>query len=147
MHRALALLALPLVCLLVLPGAAPASDETDPSTTENPNRPRREASDQPNSVEEWAKDMGNRASVGLNGLLTAPADPVYFAMEGSEVFSKLPAAKFTGPVVGVFAGVAQMTYRVFTGTFDLAFSWVPYLYMQSPTPRVNVLPWAEHDEA
>ena len=147
MHRPLALLALPLVCLLAFSGAASAYDESAPSTTENPNRPRRPASDQPNSVEEWAKDMGNRASIGLNGIITAPADPVYFAMEGSEVFSKLPAAKFTGPVVGVFAGVAQMTYRIFTGTFDLAFAWVPYLYMQSPPPRIDVLPWAEHDEA
>ena len=98
------------------------------------------------SAKNWAIDMGNRASVGVNGVLTAPADPVYLAMEGSQVFDKLPAATYTGPVIGVFAGIAQMSYRIFTGTFDIAFSWVPFLYMQSPLPRVTVLPWAEHDE-
>ena len=101
----------------------------------------------PGTMSEWGKDMGNRASIGLNGILTAPADPVYFAMDGSEVFSTFPAPKFTGPVVGVFAGVAQMTYRVFTGVFDVTLSWVPFLYMQSPPPRIDLLPWAEHDEA
>ena len=105
MRRSCILLALPLVCALALPCVALAYEEDALATTENPNRPRRPAGDEPNSVQEWAKDMGNRASIGLNGLLTAPADPVYFAMEGSEVFRKLPAATYTGPVVGVFVAV------------------------------------------
>ncbi|HJO24788.1 MAG: hypothetical protein GY772_27460 [bacterium] len=136
-----------LVLAFALSGVAPASDESAaPTAGEHPNRHRRPATDDPGTVQEWARDMANRASVGVNGMLTAPADPVYFAMEGSEVFSSLPASTYTGPVVGVFAGIGQMAYRVFTGTFDFAFSWVPFLYMQSPVPRVTLLPWAEHDE-
>lgn len=161
MRRFRVCLAVSFFFVLAVPAGVSAYDEDALATTENPNRPRRPASDDPSTAEnvgrgfkklpgtmaEWGKDTGNRASIGLNGVLTAPADPVFFAMEGSEVFSTFPAAKFTGPVVGVFAGVAQMTYRVFTGVFDVTFSWVPFLYMQSPVPRVDLVPWAEHDEA
>ena len=153
MCRSRARLALPLLVLLALPCEVLAFDEDEQATSANANRPRRPASDAPTAVEKfqgsaknWVDDMGNRASVGLNGILTAVVDPVRFAEEGDEVFGRMPAPAYTGRVVGAFAGLAQMTYRVFTGTFDIAFSWVPFLYMQSPVPRVTVVPWAEHDD-
>lgn len=154
MYRPRALLALPLLLLLALPTEASAYDEDVLATAENPNRPRRPASDAPTalenfqgSAENWSGDMGNRAAVGLNGMLTAIVDPIAFAEEGDEVFSRLPAPAYTGRVLGAFAGLAQMTYRLTMGAFDLGFSWVPFLYMQSPVPRVTVIPWAEHDDA
>lgn len=101
---------------------------------------------EPHPLVTWAIDMGNRSSVGLNGILTAPADPVLFALEGQDVFDDLPGSTYTGPVVGFFAGTLQMPYRMLMGTFDLAFSWMPFLYMQSPMPRFKLLPWAIHDE-
>jgi hypothetical protein len=101
----------------------------------------------PHPVVAWALDGANRMSVGANGILTAPADPVMFAIEGDEVFESLPAPAYTGRVVGFLAGVFQMPYRVLMGAFDVAFCWMPYVYMQSPEPRFTLLPWMEHDDA
>ena len=95
---------------------------------------------------EWAGELANRASVGLNGVLTAPADPMMFTLQGDEVFEDLWQPQVTGRVVGFFAGVFQMPYRMLTGGFDFAFSWVPYLQMVSPIPRFKLLPWALHDD-
>ena len=101
----------------------------------------------PHPVVAWALDGANRMSVGWNGILTAPADPVMFAIEGEEVFESLPAPAYTGRAVGFFAGVSQMAYRLLMGTFDVVFCWAPYVYMQSPVPRFTLLPWMEHDDA
>ena len=125
--------ALAVLLIAMLPGLASAQDDD-------------EEDDEPHPLVEWAADMGNRSSVGLNGFLTAPADPVMFALDGQEVFEELPGATYTGPVVGFFAGTFQMPYRMLMGTFDVAFSWVPWLYMQSPIPRFKLLPWALHDD-
>ena len=95
----------------------------------------------------WGIDGANRLSVGFNGILTAPADPVMFAIEGDEFFSSLPAPAFTGRAVGFFAGLVPMPYRLVMGSFDVGFAWVPYLYMQSPLPRFTLLTWMEHDDA
>lgn len=130
MRRYALAIAMPLALLLAA-GAA-AQDEDDEG--------------EPGWGSEWARDTGNRASVGLNGLLTAPADPVMFTIEGDEVFEDLWQPQVTGRFFGFFAGVFQMPYRMLTGSFDLAFSWVPYLYMVSPVPRFKLLPWALHDD-
>lgn len=105
-----------------------------------------EEEDPTHPVVAWALDAGNRSSVGLNGVLTSPADPVMFALEGGETFESLPGATVTAPVVGFLAGTFQMPYRILMGTFDTVFCWVPKLYMQSPVPRFTLFPWMEHDE-
>lgn len=97
-------------------------------------------------IVEHLSDATNRATVGWNGIFTSPADPVMFAMEGDDVFESLPASAFTGRFVGFLAGTFQMPYRVLMGTFDIAFAWVPTLYMQSPVPRFTLLAWMEHDD-
>lgn len=101
----------------------------------------------PHPIVAWAIDGGNRMSVGFNGILTAPADPVMFAIEGDEYFESLPAPAYTGRVVGFFAGLVQMPYRMLMGSFDVGFAWMPFLYMQSPIPRFTLFPWMEHDDA
>ena len=105
-----------------------------------------EEEDAPHPMVTWASDGSNRLSVGWNGILTAPADPVMFAIEGDEVFESLPAPAYTGRVVGFLAGACQMSYRMLMGTFDVSFAWMPYLYMQSPVPRFTLFPWMEHDD-
>ncbi len=105
-----------------------------------------EEEDETHPVVAWALDTGNRASVGVNGVLTSPADPVMFALEGQETFESLAYSTYTGPVIGFFAGGFQMPYRILMGTFDTVFCWVPKLYMQSPVPRFTLFPWMEHDE-
>lgn len=94
---------------------------------------------------EYVIDMGNRASVGFNGVLTSPADPIMFAIEGDEIFETLPAPAYTGRAVGFLAGGFQAPYRILMGTFDFVFCWVPKLYMQSPVQRFTLFPWIEHD--
>lgn len=105
-----------------------------------------EDAEETNAFVEWAQDAGNRSSVGLNGILTWPADPVIFAIDGDEVFEDLWASAYTGRFFGFLAGTFQMPYRILMGSFDLAFAWVPTLYMQSPVPRYKLLPWIEHDD-
>ena len=97
-------------------------------------------------IDEWAIDLANTASIGLNGVLTAPADPVMFAVEGDEVFAELWQPAVTGRVLGFFAGLCQLPYRTMTGVFDMAFAWAPYLAPVSPVPRFKLLVWAEHPD-
>lgn len=127
-------LALVVLLIALLSGSLALAQEDD------------EEEDEPHPFTTWAIDMGNRSSVGLNGILTSPADPVMFALDGQDVFEKLPGSTYTGPVVGFLAGTCQMPYRILMGSFDLAFSWMPFLYMQSPVPRFKLLPWALHDD-
>ena len=73
-------------------------------------------------IDIWAIDLANRVSIGLNGVLTAPADPVLFSLEGDEVFADLWMPAVTGRVMGFFAGLCQMPYRAMMGAFDAAFA-------------------------
>jgi hypothetical protein len=97
-------------------------------------------------IDIWAIDLANRVSIGLNGVLTAPADPVLFSLEGDEVFADLWMPAVTGRVMGFFAGLCQMPYRAMMGAFDAAFAWAPYLTPVSPVPRFEILFWAEHPD-
>jgi hypothetical protein len=137
-------------------GAAEAAAEAEAEASEPEAEETEVAEEEPEAEEEggyelkpidvWAIDLANRVSIGLNGVLTAPADPVMFTLEGDEVFKDLWMPAVTGRVMGLFAGLCQMPYRAMMGAFDAAFAWAPYLKPVSPVPRFKLLFWAEHPD-
>jgi len=82
----------------------------------------------------------NNVLAGLNGLLTAPADPVASAIAPPEEFDELWGAPVTSHTLGFFQGVVMLPYRVVMGALDIAFApfWVfPTL---SPEARFDLVP-------
>ena len=166
MRRLALAVAVPLLLLVGPPASADEAPDAETVTTEEENEPEAaepeesepavaeaEASEAEEEggyelkpIDEWAIDLANRVSIGLNGVLTAPADPVMFSLEGDEIFKEFWMPQVTGRVVGFFVGVCQMPYRAMTGAFDAAFAWAPYLAPVSPVPRFKLLFWAEHPD-
>ena len=102
--------------------------------------------DEPSVFVEYLRNAGNTFVAGFNGILTFPADPVAFTIEGDEVFSQLPAPSVTGRIVGFPAGLLQGLYRAVMGTCDVALAVVPGVPMLSPVPRYKLLPFEHEDE-
>lgn len=92
----------------------------------------------------YASDVGNRASMGANSLLTFLADPVMATVKPRAEFDELPAAPVSPYVVGLVQGTLLGAYRASMGTLDLVFSWLTPMRMLSPAPRFNIT-GAEHD--
>lgn len=92
----------------------------------------------------YASDVGNRASMGANSLITFAADPVMGFATPREEFEELPAWPVSTYAVGLVQGTLLGAYRAGMGTLDLAFAWLTPLRMLSPQPRYNVT-GAEHD--
>ncbi len=102
--------------------------------------------EEPSMFVEYLRGVGITYAAGSNGILTFPADPVGFAIEGDEVFEDLPRAAVTGRIVGVGAGFAQGLYRVVMGACDLVLAPVPGVPMLSPVPRSKLWPFEHEDE-
>lgn len=102
--------------------------------------------DEPSVFVEYLGGVGQTYAAGFNGLLTSFADPVAFAIEGDEVFSELPGAPVTGPIIGFPAGLFQGLYRAWMGLSDLVFAPIPRMPMLSPVPRYKMYPFEHPDE-
>jgi hypothetical protein len=90
--------------------------------------------DEPNAFVSYLIHVVRTAAVGLNGVVTAPADPV------------LAARDIEPMAMGIGAGLLQMPYRMVMGVLDVALCPVPLLPVLSPVPRVKAIPWFEHPE-
>jgi hypothetical protein len=95
---------------------------------------------------EYLHGVGNTFLGGFNGILTFPADPVMFTIEGDEVFESLPKPSVTGRIVGFPAGLLQGIYRLTMGACDVALAVVPAMPMLSPLPRFELIPFEHEDE-
>ena len=87
----------------------------------------------------------NSFHAGLNGILTAPADPFVRAFDPPSELEELPFAIVTSHAAGLFTGVFLGTFRLTTGIFDIALSplWVaPTL---SPRATFEIIPWYDID--
>jgi hypothetical protein len=95
---------------------------------------------------EYFKNVGNRYMVGLNSLITFPADPVMDTVKPREEFNELPLASY-GPkyVAGLGTGLMLSMYRAGTGAFDVLWAPVTPMKVLSPEPRYMLLP-AKHPE-
>jgi hypothetical protein len=95
---------------------------------------------------EYGKSVGNRYLVGLNSLITFPADPVMDTVKPREEFDKLPLSMGTKYIAGFFTGVMLSMYRVSMGAFDVVCAPLTPMKMLSPEPRWMIFPGAHHDE-
>jgi hypothetical protein len=83
----------------------------------------------------------NNILAGLNGILTAPADPVMAAVQPLDEF--VDELQSDAHVIGLLQGTLLMPYRLVMGTLDIAFApfWVfPTL---SPPARYEIIPGYE----
>jgi len=80
----------------------------------------------------------NNLAAGFNGLLTFPFDPAIYAADPPEAFEGMAGEPVTSGILGFFAGVMMIPYRVSMGALDVALFpfWVfPTL---SPEAEINL---------
>jgi hypothetical protein len=102
-----------------------------------------EAEEEPSYLDEYAESVRTRVLTGLNGLVTAPADPVMATVEPPKAFAK---AGYLRRPLGFASGVLLMLYRAFSGAVDLGFAPMPELPVVSPVPRYKAIPGFEHED-
>ena len=78
-------------------------------------------------------DVGNRASMGANSLLTFAADPFVGVAQPRDEFDELPASRVTKWPVGLVQGTLLSAYRLGMGTMDLLFSWMTPMKIRTTT--------------
>ena len=95
---------------------------------------------------EWGKRVGNRYLMGVNSLVTAPADPVMSTVNPPKEFDDLPLGAGTKYPAGFVAGTMLSAYRFGMGTMDLLFAPLTPMKMLSPEPRYMIFPDVTHEE-
>ena len=93
----------------------------------------------------YLRNSGGRFLTGLNGIVTAPADPVGAALAPPKAFDKA-SPPFLRRTLGFGSGFLLMLYRTFQGCVDVAFAVVPGLPVVSPVPRYKVIPGFTHED-
>jgi hypothetical protein len=96
--------------------------------------------------EGYGDAVNNRLQIGLNSVITFPADPVMSTYQPDEEWNDLPFSVVTKYPVGFFQGTLLMLHRATAGTFDLLMAPVTPMRMVSPEPRFLLFPNAEHEE-
>ena len=107
----------------------PEAEETDVEVAEEEAEPEDEEEEESGyelkPIDVWAIDLANRVSLGLNGVLTAPADPVMFSLEGDEVFEGFWMPQVTGRVAGFFAGLFVLPHvQYMTAMYDASLRYL-----------------------
>jgi hypothetical protein len=129
-------------------GPAPLIDEPlvppDPFAEEYAEEEEEEEENE--ALAEYRAAVGNRYLIGLNSLITFPADPVMSAVSPDEEWNELPLGVATKYPVGFFQGSLLMAYRLTAGTFDLLMAPVTPMRMISPAPRYLLFEDAEHED-
>src|SRR5262245_15736670 len=98
---------------------------------------------EPGWSSEYATSVKTRALTGLNGLVTAPADPVMATVTPPKAFDE---STYLRRPLGFGAGMLQMLYRALTRSVDLRLAIFPELPVVSPVPRYKLVPGFEHED-
>ncbi len=122
-----------LVLALALPTAGAAMDDEE------------EEEEEPSALAEYFAEMGNAAGIGLNGLLTFPADPFMSFLDPPDDFEDIPGHQVAAPILGFGAGTALAVYRAMAGIYEILLAPIPSA-MVSPEPRIELIPGIEHEE-
>jgi hypothetical protein len=80
---------------------------------------------------------------GLNGVLTAPADPVRHVISPPEDFDEVPVPEVSGRVLGIFSGTLLAGYRAATGALDIALTPLWVIPTLSPEPGIKLIPGSD----
>jgi hypothetical protein len=102
-----------------------------------------EEEEEPGFLDEYAESMRTRVLTGLNGFLTAPADPVAATLEPPKALEK---AGYVRRPLAFASGLLLMCYRSFSGLVDLGFAPIPTLPVVSPVPRYKLIPGFVHED-
>lgn len=102
-----------------------------------------EEDEEPTAFDEYLMSVKERWLTGLNGLLTAPADPPMATLEPPKA---LDDASYARRPLGFGSGVLLMGYRVLTGAVDFALAPLPKFPVSSPVPRYKLIPGFEHED-
>ena len=89
---------------------------------------------------EYGKSVGNRFLVGINSLVTFPADPVMDTVKPRDEFNKLPLAAGTKYIAGFGQGLLLGAYRAGMGVFDVVMAPLTPMKELSPEPRWMIFP-------
>jgi len=103
-----------------------------------------EEEEEPSAWDYYLMSVGERFLTGLNGIVTAPADPPMAAIDPPEELEKAGYARHP---LGFASGILLMGYRTLTGAVDFALFLVPKMPVLSPVPRYQVIPGFEHEDA
>jgi hypothetical protein len=128
-------LALALSTALALPALAQQGDYEDEPA----------AGEEASALQEYGSSVGNRFLVGLNGLITFPADPPMATVDPLAEFEELPVPVVSKRVFGFFQGTLLGAYRLGMAPFDMLFAPITPMKMLSPEPRYMLFPGVEHD--
>ena len=121
-------------------------DEPEQESAAEPEEAAAEEEDEeePSVFDEYLASVVERALTGLNGLVTAPADPPMAAVGPPKALDKAGYARHP---LGFASGILLMGYRTLTGAVDLGLALVPKMPVLSPVPRYQVIPGFEHEDA
>jgi hypothetical protein len=92
---------------------------------------------------EYEQSLRLRFLTGLNGILTAAADPVMATVDTPKAFEK---AGYVRHPLGFASGLLLMLYRTFSGLVDVGLAPIPELPVVSPVPRYKLIPGFEHED-
>jgi hypothetical protein len=98
-------------------------------------------------ADDLAADGTDQALMGLNGIITSPADVVLGALEGDnrldlpELISSGATEFVVDRVVGTFTGGFTTVYRLVTGIVDIPLAVFPVTNV-SPDPLFVIIPGA-----
>lgn len=92
---------------------------------------------------DYLDSTANTFLIGVNGVVTTPADPVMGAVSPMSEYESLPLAPASGWFFGAMQGTVLGLYRVTMGVFDMLFAPLPMVTL-SPEPRYSVVPGFEY---
>ena len=93
----------------------------------------------------YGADIGQKAMIGFNGILTYPADPVMSTVQPLDEFREMGTGVVTAWPIGLAQGTLLSVWRLTTGIWDLSFFWAPAMQTVSPAVRYSVFPNLEHE--
>lgn len=102
-----------------------------------------EDEEEPTAFDEYLASVVERTLTGLNGLITAPADPPMAAIDPPKALDEAGTARHP---LGFASGILLMGYRTLTGAVDFGLALLPKLPVLSPVPRYHVIPGFEHED-
>ncbi len=135
-------IALALGAVLALPIASWGDGDDEPGVAEAEGE-EAEEDEEPGFWAEYLESARTRVLTGLNGIATAPADPVMAAVDTPKALAK---AGYVRRPLGFASGFLLMLYRTFSGTVDVGLSPIPWLPVVSPVPRYKLIPGFEHED-
>jgi hypothetical protein len=87
----------------------------------------------------------NNFLAGINGLITAPAEPIMQAVQPPETLRELPGGAVVSHPVGLVSGTLMCVYQAMMGALDVALTPFWVMPTLSPEPRWQIVPGVEYE--